>query len=58
MGLFTTREVVCDIRPKVEQVASLETPEPHAFSSDLGAHEAMRKLHCNEDVGVSRERMF
>lgn len=42
----------------MEQVASLETPEPHAFSSDLGAHEAMRKLHCSEDAGVSRERMF
>lgn len=42
----------------MEQVASLATTECHAFSSELGAPEAMRKLQCSEDVGVGRERMF
>lgn len=41
----------------MEQVASLATTEHHAFSSGMGAGEAMRKLQCREDVGVSRERM-
>lgn len=58
MGLFTTGEVACDIRARVEQVASLATTVCHAFSSELGVPEAMRKLQCSEDAGVSRERMF
>lgn len=42
----------------MEQVANLATTECHAFSSELGTREAMRKLQCSEDVGVSRERRF
>lgn len=44
MGLFTTGKVACDIRARVEQVASLATTVCHAFSSELGVPEAMRKL--------------
>lgn len=42
----------------MEQVASLAAAKPHAVSSELGAREAMKKLQCSEDVGVSGERMF